>query len=126
MTGDQPTVLIVDDSEGVCLAVSMMLEKHGFKTQTAHDSKGALSLADAHTFDIILIDRILGRESGLDLAEHLLVSAPKSRIIIMSGSVTIRVEMEAHPQLRRLALLQKPFTRQELLDCLHAVLDNAA
>jgi DNA-binding NtrC family response regulator len=126
MTGDQPTVLIVDDSEGVCLAVSMMLEKHGYKTQTAHDSNGALRLADRCHFNIILVDRILGRESGLDLAESLLMSAPQSRIIVMSGSVTIHAEMEAHPQLRRLALLPKPFTRQELLDCLRAVLDNAA
>jgi DNA-binding NtrC family response regulator len=126
MTGAQPTVLIVDDSEGVCLALSMMLEKSGFHTHTAHNATEGLRLANEHDCDVILLDRNIGRESGLMLAEQLLQLNPTLRIVMMSGSVTMHVEMDCRPEVRSLPLLQKPFTRQELLDCLRSVMDQAA
>ncbi len=126
MTGAQPTVLIVDDSEGVCLALSMMLEKSGYKTHAAHNLAEGLRLPKEHHFDLILVDRVLGSDSGLDLAERLLQITPGTRIIVMSGSVTVREEMDQHPTIRNLLLLQKPFSRQELLDCIHTALGNAA
>jgi DNA-binding response OmpR family regulator len=126
MTGAQPTVLIVDDSEGVCLALSMMLEQNGFHSQCAHSAAEGLSLASGKHFDIILVDRTLGTDSGLVLAEQLLQSNSLSRIVIMSGSVTLRMEMETRPLLSKLPVLQKPFSRLELLECLRSVLDRAA
>jgi DNA-binding NtrC family response regulator len=126
MSGDQPTVLIVDDSEGVCLALSMMLEKSGFHTDTAHSAKEGLRLASEKLFDVILVDRSLGRDSGLILAEQLLQLNPMVRIVMMSGSVTIHVEMERRQALRKLPVLQKPFSRQELLDCIRSVIEKAA
>jgi DNA-binding NtrC family response regulator len=126
MTGVQPTVLIVDDSEGVCLALSMMLEKSGFRTQTAHGVEEGLRLADQQPHDVLLLDRCLGSDSGFILAEQVLRSNPTQRIVIMSGSVDMHVEMERHPALRHLPVLQKPFSRQELLDCIRAIIDKAA
>jgi CheY-like chemotaxis protein len=126
MTGAQPTVLIVEDSEGVCLALSMMLEKSGFHTYTAHTAPEGLRLANQQYCDVILVDRNLGRDSGLELAEQLLQLNPTLRIVMMSGSVTMHVEMECHPEVRSLPVLQKPFSRQELLECLRSVLDQAA
>ena len=126
MTGDQPTVLIVDDSEGVCLALSMMLEKHGFQTQTVNNASDGLRLTRDQHFDVILLDRTLGRDSGLTMAEELLQFNPIARIIMMSGSVTVRGEMDKHPQISKLPLLLKPFSQHELLECLRAILDRAA
>ncbi len=126
MTGAQPTVLIVDDSEGVCLALSMMLEKSGYETRTANDAKEGLRLANQQRCDVILLDRNLGRDSGLQLAEELLRSNPTFRIVMMSGSVTMQGEMDCHPEVRSLPVLLKPFSRQELLDCLRSVIEKAA
>ena len=126
MTGAQPTVLIVDDSEGVCLALSMMLEKSGYKTQTAKNADEGMRLAQQQRCDVILVDGNLGRESGLLLAEQLLQSNPTLRIVMMSGSVTMQAEMECHPEVRSLPVLLKPFSRQELLDCLRSVIGKAA
>ena len=126
MTGDQPTVLIVDDSEGVCLTLSMMLEKSGYRVPCAHDLSGGLRLAQVRQYDVALIDRTLGHESGLQLAESLLNSSPATRVVMMSGSVTLRGEMEHHPQLKRVPILMKPFSRHELLDCIRSVLGRAA
>jgi DNA-binding NtrC family response regulator len=126
MTGAQPTVLIVDDSEGVCLTLSMMLEKHGYHAQAVHNSKEALSVINDARFDLVIIDRNLGRESGLILAETLKLSDPAARLVMISGSETVRSEIEHHPAIRNLPVLLKPFTRQELLECLRTVLQAAA
>ncbi len=126
MTGDQPTVLIVDDSEGVCLTLSMMLEKSGYQTQCVHDLQEGLRLAHDGHYDVALVDRTLGHESGLQLAERLLQSSPGTRVVMMSGSVTLRGEMDRSPKLKHLPILVKPFTRQELLECMRNVLGRAA
>src|SRR5512138_1145757 len=107
MTGVQPTVLIVDDSEGVCLTLSMMLEKHGYHAHAVHNSREALRLAHEQRFDLLIIDRTLGRESGLILAEKLKQSDPSARLVIISGSETVRTEIEHHPTIRSLPVLLK-------------------
>src|SRR5512147_1120912 len=100
--GPRPTVLIVDDAEAVCLTLSMMLEKHGFQTQTAKNIAETFRFVADKRFDLIIVDRNLGNESGLELAEQLLQKNPRQRIVIISGSVTLKEEMESHPMLKGL------------------------
>ena len=124
--GSQPTVLIVDDSEAVCLTLSMMLEKHHYQTQAVRNSAEALHLTSERHFDLVLVDLNLGNESGAQLALQLLVNDPKQRIVIMSGAVNARAELDRHPDLRSRPILYKPFSRPELLDCLRTALNRAA
>ena len=126
MTGAQPTVLIVDDSEGVCLTLSMMLEKSGYRTQCVHDLSEGLRVAHEGRYDVALIDRTLGHESGLQLAEDLVRTSPATRLVVMSGSITLRGEMNDHPEIKHLPVLIKPFSRIELLECIRTVLGRAA
>ncbi len=121
-----PTVLIVDDSEGVCLALSMMLEKHGFRAHTAHTFDEGLRLANQQSFDVILVDANLGSDSGLTLGEQLLQSDPRRRLILMSGSIDIVREAERRPALSGLPVLEKPFTRQEMIEAIKKLVKNRA
>jgi DNA-binding NtrC family response regulator len=124
--GGRPNVLIVDDAECVCLTLSMMLEKHGFQASSARNVTEALQETASNSFDIIIVDRNLGTENGLLLAQQLLQADPGQRIVIISGSVTIKSELESIPELCDLPVLQKPFTRQEFVECLHTALHRAA
>ena len=122
----EPSVLVVDDSDAVCLTLTMMLEKNGFAAQAAHTTKDALRQANENHFDVILVDRNLGPECGLTLSESLLEREPHQRIVIMSGSPTLESDVQNRPRLTGITLLQKPFDRRELLDCLRSVLHRAA
>src|SRR3954469_8503883 len=106
-----PAVLIVDDSEGVCLAVSLMLEKHGFEVHVARSFQEGLIRADERDYSLIVIDAHLGTQSGITLAEEILAQDPETKIIIMSGSVLLEEEMKSRPFLKKVPILQKPFTR---------------
>ncbi len=121
-----PPVLIVDDSEGVCLAVSMMLEKSGFRTQTARTLEEGRRAFQQREFGIVLLDRLLGTESGLALAREFVKSKPEVHIVMISGAIELLDEIAASPDLRRVSVLHKPFSRQELVELLLALIERAA
>jgi DNA-binding response OmpR family regulator len=120
MSASGPSILVVDDSEGVRAAVSMLLEEQGIDAVTASNPAEALSAILQAEYDLILIDVHLGTESGIALAMNVREQRPNSKIILMSGS---GVNLEPHTGL---PMLLKPFAREELLDCIRKVLDRAA
>lgn len=123
---DRVAVLVVDDSDGICAAVSTLLEDAGFEVRTASNYKQTIQLASESDFHVFLIDARLGPDSGLDLARELLSRRPRAKIIIMSGADFDGEEMKSQGQRLKLPVLQKPFSRQELLDCVRRVADKAA
>lgn len=120
----QPAILVVDDSSAVCAAVSMLLEDDGFLVETSESYSEALRIAQDQPFDLILIDAQLGLDSGLKLAQELLVRLPESKIVIMSGA-----DLNLHyssADVAQLPVLPKPFNREELLNCVRKVTERAA
>jgi DNA-binding NtrC family response regulator len=117
-----PTVLVVDDSDGVCAAVSMLLEEAGYAVESASGYTQALRSAAQNAFDLLIIDAQLGFESGIDLAGQVLSRRPESKIIIMSGADL----HDSADGLLKLPILQKPFSRQELIECVQRVAEKAA
>lgn len=70
-------ILIVDDEEDICMILSYSLQKAGYDTLVAHSAEEALELLQspiAHTpspIDLILLDIMMGKMSGLEMANHL-------------------------------------------------------
>ena len=70
-------ILIVDDEEDICMILSYSLQKAGYETLVAHSAEEALELLQspiAHTpspIDLILLDIMMGKMSGLEMAEKL-------------------------------------------------------
>jgi DNA-binding NtrC family response regulator len=119
-------VLVVDDAESVCLAISMMLQKHNLDVSTALTYMEAITRVRRDDFDLVVIDAYLGSHSGLDLAEEILKQKPETRLLIMSGSVLLEDEVKARPRLQRVPIVHKPFTRNELIECIRKAVDKAA
>jgi DNA-binding response OmpR family regulator len=120
------TILVVDDSAGVCAAVSMLLEEAGFEVDTAEHFAEGRHAATNQNYDLLIIDAQLGLDSGFQLAEQILSVRPESKIIIMTGVDTEADETYSRVQGLRLPLLQKPFSRHELLECVRQVSNRAA
>ena len=60
-------ILIVDDEETLCEALRFNLEAEGYDVDTACSSEHALTL-DLSSYDLILLDIMMGEISGLQLA----------------------------------------------------------
>lgn len=60
-------ILVVDDEETLCEALCFNLEAEGYEVTTAYSAEEALTL-DLASFDLILLDIMMGEISGLQLA----------------------------------------------------------
>ena len=64
----QPThLLVVDDDEAVCQVMAIMLTDLGYQVRTETDGRRVLSLLREHGFDVVLLDIMMPKMSGLEL-----------------------------------------------------------
>ena len=61
---------MVDDEQDLCEILKFNLETEGYEVETADSAESALTL-DLTTFDLLLLDVMMGEMSGFALAKHL-------------------------------------------------------
>ena len=66
-----PTVLIVEDEESFVEALKVGLKREGFRVEVARDGEEALVMFDAVQPDVILLDVMLPKMSGIDVCRQL-------------------------------------------------------
>jgi DNA-binding NarL/FixJ family response regulator len=78
--------LIVDDSPAFLATVATLLEREGLDVVgLASTIDEALDQAQKLQPDVILVDILLGTESGFELARRLSETEPRGRTILMSS-----------------------------------------
>ncbi len=98
-------VLVVDPDAPVRAAARAMLEVRGLSAVEADDLEEALTVTDALTVDVALIDLSLAR----DARERLRVAAPEARIVWMTAEPsTVDARVPG-------VMLRKAFSERELL-----------
>lgn len=65
------TILVVDDEASIVEVVSLYLKRDGFRVLTAGDGETAIDLARQHRPDLIVLDIMLPRRSGLEVIREL-------------------------------------------------------
>lgn len=63
-------ILVVDDEQDLCEILKFNLETEGYEVETADSAESAQTL-DLTTFDLLLLDVMMGEMSGFALAKHL-------------------------------------------------------
>lgn len=66
-----PTVLVVEDEESFIEALQIGLKREGFKVEVARDGVQALEMFDRVNPDLILLDVMLPKMSGIDVCRQL-------------------------------------------------------
>lgn len=70
MIQNNKRILIVDDEEDLCEILQFNLESEGYQTEIAYSAEDALKL-DLSTFDLLLLDVMMGKMSGFKLIDTL-------------------------------------------------------
>jgi two-component system alkaline phosphatase synthesis response regulator PhoP len=78
-------LLIADDSETVLLMLQRRLEMSGYEVVTAKDGREALEQAESENPDLILLDAMMPRMSGVEALTELRASGSKIPVIIISA-----------------------------------------
>lgn len=63
-------VLVVDDEKLIVKGIRFSLEQDGMEVSCAYDGEEAVALAKNNTYDIILLDLMLPKLSGLEVCQH--------------------------------------------------------
>lgn len=71
MTTNRRRVLIVDDDEGILEVVSTAFTRRGFEVSVARDGAEALVRAELDSPDLVVLDIIMPRRSGLAVLERI-------------------------------------------------------
>ena len=87
------TILLVEDEESFIDALTIGLKKEGFRVEVARDGMEALAKFDSVRPDLVLLDVMLPKISGIDVCRHCeknlkfrsLWSRPKERKLTLSS-----------------------------------------
>ena len=115
-------ILLVEDDAIMRQMTRRMLEGHGYRVLEAQDGKSALDVIGTNhaTIDMVLTDVVMKGMNGPELVLRLIESHPAMKVVYMSGYTG---ELVANQGVDGgIRLLEKPFTRAELLKTLDAAL----
>jgi DNA-binding response OmpR family regulator len=116
-------ILIAEDESKLRSHLKHLCETNGFETYLASSYKEALDWLNQTTFsfDLIILDRMLGDGSGEDLIDLFQKKNPSVRILVLSALATSEEKAKI---INRGAddYLSKPFTHYELIARVRALL----
>jgi two-component system response regulator MprA len=83
-----PKVLVADDSETILLLLQTRLEMEGYEVQTAVDGQevvDAVHGAGAEAHDLLLLDAMMPRKSGVEALRELRAEGNDTPVLIVSA-----------------------------------------
>jgi len=121
------TILVVDDERPLRRAVARMLADSGYVVLQASDGLDAAELLQEWEgpVDLVLTDVLMPRMSGVELVKRLAEQYPSIESVLMSG-YTHGLISKGGLEPARLLFLQKPFSKEELLEKLELAWERAA
>ena len=115
-------ILVVDDEESLCEILQFNLESEGYEVTTANSAEEALRL-DIKSFDLILLDVMMGQMSGTRMASLLKADPETAQIpIIFCTARDGEDDRVAGLDLGADDYIAKPFSVRELVARVKSVL----
>lgn len=119
----QKTVLLVEDDKDISELVKNHLEQENFNVLTAYDGEDALNLLEKNEVDLILLDLMLPKISGIELLKKIRTTSLIPVLIISAKESDVD---------KALGLgfgaddyISKPFSNIELTARVHAAIRRA-
>lgn len=91
----QRRLLIVDDNEQLCWALSRAFEPRDYEVRSATCATSASALLEEWRPDYAVVDLCLPGQTGLTLIPRIKSVAPDSRIVMVSGYASIASAVQA-------------------------------
>jgi len=117
------TILVVEDEESFVEALTVGLRREGFRVRVARDGVEALELFDLVRPDLVLLDVMLPRISGVDVCREI---RTRSRVpIIMVSARTSEIDTVVGLEVGADDYVSKPYRLRELVARMRAALRRA-
>ena len=109
-------ILIADDEPNIANTLARILEREGFETMAVYGGEAAMEAAELFKPDVLLTDLMMPGVDGLTVAALLRRRFPKCRVVLFTGYMYMRDQLEHrsryHPSY---LLLGKPMHPTDLV-----------
>src|SRR5437868_712045 len=114
MRGCMPKkILVIDDEAVLRRALKRFLEEEGYWVKAVENWEQGLAILKENTVDLLLVDLMLPRTSGIEVIQHCRKIQPHLVSIVMTGYGTIPSAIEAM-RAGTYHYITKPFDLTEL------------
>jgi two-component system, OmpR family, response regulator RegX3 len=121
---NQPTILIVEDEESFIDALQINLSREGFDVHVATDGVMALERFEQVTPDLVLLDVMLPRISGIDVCRQ--IRATSAVPIIMVTAKASEIDTVVGLEVGADDYVAKPYRIRELIARIRALLRRSS
>lgn len=126
--GTQPTILVVEDHDGVRDLAVQMLKLNGFRVLEANNAAAGLAVFRKYPeIALVFTDVIMpGGVSGIELAKQILMERPDALILLATGYSEKGSALKAHAaRSENIAAVSKPYDVNEIPDLINSMLARA-
>jgi two-component system cell cycle response regulator CpdR len=121
-------ILIAEDEPNIAKLYGFVLEDRGHKVTVTLNGEEALNayLAEleagggAAPFDIVMLDHMMPKKNGIDVAKAILKKVPGQRIIFASAFAKDILANTVKQLVESVELMQKPFEVDELVTAIES------
>jgi len=114
---------VVDDDEAVRDSLGMLLQSAGYKCAVFPSAEAFLALGSLEQTDCMVLDVRMPGMSGPELQSKIRESNSTVPVIFVTAQATEELRTQAMRD-GAVAFLKKPFSDEELLDAIRAVVDT--
>ncbi|MFL6400390.1 MAG: response regulator [Nitrososphaeraceae archaeon] len=115
-------ILVVDDEPDILLALKIVLESNGFKTEAFGDPILALRSFIAGSYDLALLDIRMPRITGLGLYKELRKIDNKIRVCFLSAISNYQEFVKYFPTINEIQVIVKPVDNQTLIHRINKIM----
>lgn len=119
------TILLAEDEDAVRRLIKRLLNQAGYRVFMAENGIKAIELLERHhrEIDLVLLDVVMPKKSGRDVADRFRALRRDGKVLFMSG-YSIGVIDDSFLERNGMAFIQKPFSTPHLLDKIRELLDS--
>jgi len=109
-----PSILVIDDEQGILETLRILLKNEGFDVTTAQGGKAGLEQLKSSAPDIVLTDLKMPGVTGIEILSAVRGQDPETPVILMTAQASLQTAIQAVNE-GAFYYIQKPFSNDDMV-----------
>lgn len=114
-------ILVIEDEKKVASFIKRGLEQESYAVDIVHDGEEGFHFAEINVYDVVILDVMLPKKSGLDVLKDLKAKGVKTPVLLLTARDSVEDRVKGL-NLGADDYLTKPFAFEELLARIRALM----